>query len=344
MPQIVIKSKNNPKARRYILRTLIDYIFKIIWPLIPRSIYLGNILHINVALTRVCNANCIFCAYQFIENENKTSMSDEIFNLVIENIRRFSIPAVMLSPDVGEPLLAKDFMGKIKTLRKVGVRSIECTTNGIVLNHIGIDNMLEDGPDQINISTAGFNEDMYKRIYRSDKYNWMRDNVIELLKANSLRKKKKIINVWLRGDVDIKELLCAPEMNVVMELANDVCVMNEVDPWNGKIRQGMLTGNLKIQTSFPKVNYRPCRQLIEIAIHPNGDVHACSCRNMGEDPDLHLGNITEDNIYDIYQRLNRIFYAWEKKKFPKICHRCFMYIDPATSILGRIRQLITELI
>ena len=187
---------------------------------------------------------------------------------------------------------------------------------------------------------SGFDEEMYKRVYRSNNYTTMRDNVLELLKKNSLRKRPKVINIWLRGDIEIHELLNSKEMKVVMELANEVTAMSEVDTWNGKISQDMLTGKLRVQTSIPPLTFRPCRELIEITIHPNGNIHACSCRNMGQDPDLHLGNIMEDDIFVAYQRLDRVFKKWEKGQIPLICHKCCMYIDLAQGPLGRIRQLL----
>ncbi len=340
MPQIVLKYAQKPKKSKQLLRILASSTFKVFWPIIPRSFFLGKIMHINVAFTRICNVNCVFCSYQFIEKEQRILMSDKIFDLVIENIKRFAISSVMLSPDVGEPMLDPNFVGKVKALRMAGVRRIECTTNGTLLNKIGIDEILEDGPDQINISTAGFDEEMYKRVYRSNKYIAMREGVLELLKKNSLRKQPKVINVWLRGDIETHELLNAPEMNVVMALANEVAVMSEVDTWNGKISQDMLPGNLRIQTSIPPCTLRPCRQLIQVTIHPNGGIHACSCRNMGQDSELYLGNIKEDDISVAHQRLKKIVEGWQSRKIPSICSKCCMYVDPALGMLGQIRHLL----
>lgn len=341
MPQITLKYAQKPKKSKQFWRAIASFFVRASWPIIPRALFLSKILHINVALTRICNANCIFCIYQFFEKEQRTSMSDKIFALVIENIKRFNIPSVMLSPNVGEPLLAPNFIDKVKAIRNAGVKHIECTTNGTMLHKIGIGKILDEGPDQINISTAGFDEEMYKRVYRSNKYAAMRDNMLELLRENSLRKKPKVINVWLRSDIETQELLNAPEMKIVMDLACEICVMSEVDTWNGKITQSMLPGNLKVQTLIPPITFRPCRELLQIVIHPDGGIHACACRNVEEDPDLYLGNIMDDNILVAYQRLNTVFNKWERGKIPSICHRCCMYTDPAQGILGRISQLLT---
>jgi len=339
MPQIVLKSSDKNIIIRKTLRAIVSSLVKITWPLIPDSFFLGKINILGIALTRICNSNCIFCPYQFISKDKKIPMSNEVFNAVINNIKKFKIQSVMLPPDVGEPTSAPDFMQKIKAMRIAGVKNIQCTTNGTLLHKIGIKRILEDGPDQINISTAGFSEDMYRRVYRSNLYENMRANILALLEENKNREKPAIINVWLRGDEKKARLLAAMEMKIVMESASEVCIMNEVDPWNGMIHQNMLSGSLKIQEDFPILTHRPCAVLKQINIHPNGDINACSCRNMGQDPDLYLGNIMEVDLMTAYQRIKKIFSQWREGKVPNICKKCYMYSDIADRSLGHLRDL-----
>lgn len=338
MPQKVIKYEKKPKIAKQYLRSFASFVARVLWPMIPRSLFLNRIVVINVALTRACNANCVFCAYQYFEKEQRISMSDKIFEYVIENIKKFAIPFVSLSPNVGEPLLAPNFIEKVKALRKAGVKTIQCTTNGTMLKKIGIDKILEDGPDGILISTAGFDKKMYKRVYRIDKYKEMRDGVLELLKKNSLLKQPKAITIQLRGDIDIHRQLNTPEMKIVMELADEVTFMTEVDPWNERITQDLLTGNLRLQASSYPLTLRPCRQIMEVAIYPDGGIHVCPCRNLSQDKDLYLGNILEDNIFVAYQRINEIFKKWENGYIPSVCRKCYMYTDPTLGILGHINK------
>lgn len=166
----------------------------------------------------------------------------------------------------------------------------------------------------------------------------MRDNVMELLQENSKRKKPKRIEIRLRSDMEISNVLDSPEMKIALQLANGVSFMDQVDPWNGMITQEMLSGTLRLQNKPVPYSSRPCMQLFNIAVHPNGDIHACPCRNMGQDPDLHLGNIMEVDINSAFQRLNGIFEKWENEKIPSVCKNCFMYADPANGIFGLIKN------
>ena len=53
------------------------------------------------------------------------------------------------------------------------------TTNAILLDKHGIANVLDSGVSFITISTAGFDEEMYRRVYRNSSYQRMRRNVKE---------------------------------------------------------------------------------------------------------------------------------------------------------------------
>ncbi len=60
-------------------------------------------------------------------------MSDSLFELVLRRIEQAKIEEVMLSPNIGEPLIAPNFIEKVKSLRAVGIKKIELTTNALFL-------------------------------------------------------------------------------------------------------------------------------------------------------------------------------------------------------------------
>ena len=339
MPQIKIGKRTIGENVKGLTRFIATGVAKTIWPLIPESLFFNNIPRVSIALTRKCNANCTFCAYQVFEDRFKKTMQDDVFEIVLRSLKKNSIKNVMLSPNIGEPLLVPDFLGKIKAMREAGVEIIELTTNGSLLSKIGIDDFLEYGPDIINISFAGFDEEMCKRIYRTPKYQDIRNSILELLFKNHKRKIPKIVNVWLRGDIEVADQLRFPEIEIVRKYAAGIGVMTEVDSWNGKITQEMLTGTMKLQTKIPKIKNRPCQVLLCIAVHPDGDIYACSCRNINNDSDLYLGNIREIELHTAYNNVKKIFAQWKKGCIPPICQTCCMYYDPAVSFLGTIRSM-----
>ena len=317
---------------------------KVLWPLLPRALYQDlSVQSLNVALTRICNVNCVFCPYQFAGREEKRHMEQEVFERVIEGIGDAGIRCIMLAPDLGEPFLAPDFMDKVGRMREAGVELIQVTTNATVLQRVGVDEIVSDaGPDLINISLPGFDEEAYRRVYRSSLYDQVRDNVLGLLRANDARGRPKIITVRLRGDLPEEKLLAPPEVGEVMELADDVTVMTAVDDWIGTITEEMLPGELEIQKTRPPLTGRPCSVMFNLTVHPDGDLHLCSCRNIFRDPDLHIGNIKEMSVEEGYRAIFGIMDRWEEGHIPRICHNCSMYCDPAEAVLGRLQRILAR--
>jgi radical SAM protein with 4Fe4S-binding SPASM domain len=249
----------------------------------------------------------------------------------------------MLAPDLGEPFLAPDFMCKVRRMREAGVRLIQVTTNATVLHRVGIDEIVSDeGPDLINISLPGFDEEAYRRVYRSRLYGQVRSNVLELLRANDAQGHPKTITVRLRGDLPHDELLAASEVPEVMQRADDLTVMTAVDDWIGTIRDEMLPGELEIQKERPPLTKRPCSVMFNLTVHPDGDLHLCSCRNIFHDPDLHIGNIRQMSVLEAYRAIFDILDRWEAGHIPEICHNCSMYCDPAEAVLGRFKRIVVR--
>ena len=324
-----------------VTRNIISNLVKVFWRKLPRCLYLDkSILKLNLALTRVCNINCVFCPYQVTNRKEKIHMPEPIFEKILKDIEDADIRRVMLSPDLGEPLLAPYFCEKIKSLRQSGVNEIEVTTNGTLIHQVGIENLLNDGPDIINISFPGFDKEMYERICRRPFYEQTRSNILELLRKNYGLGRPKRISLWLRGDLGETQLMGFPEMREVEKLADEICMMTEVDDWLGLINKEMLPPGLRIQEKKPKLTRRPCAILFDLTIHPDGDIHLCSCRNILRDPDLHIGNIMNMSIQQSFEKIVDILKRWEGGYLPSICKRCLMYCDPADSFAGRFRQIV----
>lgn len=90
-----------------------------------------------------------------------------------------------LTPIVGDALIDPKFLDRVKYLRKQPeIDRIFLTTNGILLDKYGVIEILESGITSMVISTSGFDEQSYIRIYQSRAYTQMKENVLELVKCN----------------------------------------------------------------------------------------------------------------------------------------------------------------
>lgn len=312
---------------------------KMSWKFLPRTFYFNKSLRrLNLALTRVCNIDCVFCPYQVTRNDEKKHMPDEIFEKVLKDMADARITTVMLSPDLGEPLLAPDFIHKVKRLRKAGATSIEVTTNGTYFHKIGIDQMLGDGPEVINISFPGFDENMYNRVCRRPFYVQTRDNILSLIERNQALGSPKKIRLFLRGDMGLEQMLAWQEIHKIRNSLTSLSAMTEVDDWLGLIKESMLTAGFSLQRQRPGLTRRPCLVMFDIAVHPDGDMHLCSCRNIVREPLMHIGNVRDMSLEEGYQKIPHILDLWAQGKIPGICHKCSMYCDPANAVSGRILQ------
>ena len=312
--------------------------FSPIWNYLPELPNYKS-LQLVIILTKACNANCVFCAYQFLPAPERINMPDEVFLKVIDGIKKLGLTYVHLTSNAGEPLLAPNLLEKIIALRSVGVRKIELTTNAILLDKLGIRELLKSGPDIINISTSPFNADMYRRIFRSPHFERMRSNVLSLLKENKRLAKPKRIVIGIRPDIPRKAVLDMPETKELMGLADDLHITEAYGDWLGLVKESMLVGAMKIEKARPLTS-RPCRVLVtNPAIHPNGDILACACRNINNDPALYLGNILREDLGTALNNLRYIALNWRRGEMLGSCSLCTMYGDPAYYWPGYLRGL-----
>jgi hypothetical protein len=323
-----------------VVRSIVSLAVRAVWRFIPRRAYLGRSpFNLSIALTRKCNANCVFCAYQHAARSDKIHMPDALFDRLVADIARLRVKRVMLSPNIGEPTIAPAFLDKVARLRGAGVELIEMTSNALYWHKLDLSALLERGPEKINISFAGFDKEMYERDYRVTGYEQTRENILGLLRMNGRATRRKEISLWLRGDQPTERLMAAPEMAEARELASDISVMTEVDSWLGLIEAEKLPDGYQLQEERAALTRRPCVLMFDLTIHPDGDIHLCSCRNVSGDPDLHVGDLASMSLEDAHRAIPPLLARWERGHVPKSCRSCSMYADPAIGLAGRMRAV-----
>ena len=70
-----------------------------------------------------------------------------------------------------------------------------------------LDDFINSGLTAIQVSTSGFDESMYKRIYRSSQYKRMYNNLTNLLIANKKANYPIDITVDMRSDLSLKDTI-----------------------------------------------------------------------------------------------------------------------------------------
>src|SRR5260370_3220459 len=128
-------------------------------------------------------------------------MTDEVFSKAVSDFISIGGGSVGLTPIVGDALIDPKFLERVRYLRsQPSIDRIFLTTNAILLDKHGIAEVLASGITNITISTAGFDRNMYERVYRSQSYERMRRNVLELVKQNADRDNPVHVTVGLRAE------------------------------------------------------------------------------------------------------------------------------------------------
>jgi radical SAM protein with 4Fe4S-binding SPASM domain len=282
---------------------------------------------LHLELTNLCNANCIFCPYQFQERETG-SMSDEVFHKAVADFVACGGGSVGLTPIVGDALIHPQFLERVHHLRaQPNIDRIWVTTNAILLDKHGIDAVLTSGLTSITISTSGFDEESYRRIYRSTAYQRFRRNVLALVERNRALPEPLTITIGLRTDRPLDVVLRDPDFQPILAHRPDIDFTWSFTSANGRITREALPAGMRLRVVDSR--REACVQLYNGPIVlPDGTVMACSCvAAMDAVPDLAIGNILEQDLLEIWRsdQMRRMRASFGTPELNPTCAGCDMY-------------------
>ena len=88
-----------------------------------------NYTDFGLELSNACNANCSFCAYRFMDRKLKVTTTEDI-KKIIDEYSNTGGGDINFTPVVGDPLVDKYFLDKIKYCRsKKNIKNIWTYTN-----------------------------------------------------------------------------------------------------------------------------------------------------------------------------------------------------------------------
>ncbi|MEN8263389.1 MAG: GTP 3',8-cyclase MoaA [Nitrospirota bacterium] len=127
--------------------------------------YDRRIDYLRISITDKCNLKCVYCMPSkgmkyFRENE---VLTDEEIVRFISIAHRHGLRKVRITG--GEPLVRKNIISLISSIKKIGIRDLSLTTNGIMLSQIA-HKLKKAGLDRVNISLDTMDAERYKWITR----------------------------------------------------------------------------------------------------------------------------------------------------------------------------------
>lgn len=283
--------------------------------------------NISIELTNICNSNCIFCAYRY-QTREKMIMKHETFLKVLDEYCEIGGGELMFEVTVGEPTVDKNFLERIKEARcRKEITVIETITNGIILDRVGIEELLNSGITRIKISISAFDEETYKKIYRNEDYNRMRHNIYNLLKLNKELGEPVEIILSFRSNLTMKKTFALPDYQTLRRYPHKVEFILDFDDWSGLIKQEDLLDGMYLGPPIEQKN-EPCFWFYHgPVIYVDGKIGLCGCRDLNANSELIVGDIKTDRLIDVWQsnkvkELRKRFYRGD---IPEICKKCTNY-------------------
>jgi len=125
--------------------------------------YERRIDYLRISITDKCNLKCVYCMPKgglkyFRESEVLTS--EEIVRF-IRIAQKNGLRKVRITG--GEPLLRKDIISLVSSIKKTGIRDLSLTTNGVMLPKLA-KKLRKAGLDRVNISLDTMNAERYSAI------------------------------------------------------------------------------------------------------------------------------------------------------------------------------------
>jgi hypothetical protein len=286
----------------------------------------------------LCNANCVFCAYQY-DTRPKAILSNEDFRRVVDQYHQIGGKHVGLSPLLGELFVDTDALTKIRYLKTKNFDRIHVFTNASLFHKFGIENIIRSGLTAIHISIPPLEETAYRAIYRTSNYKRVRQNVKDLLQSFSRISDKtiKMISLEFRSDRPLQQIQSLPDYREYIQpfLTDGVHqdVWQNFDIWGGAIDSSNLVPGMGVRdTKLFGPKRTPCWRIFMLQVLADGTIRQCGCRidPKAKSDEMELGHISQMTLREAYRsrRARKNVLSFITGKHLELCKHCTMYDIP----------------
>ena len=294
---------------------------------------------LSLETTNICNANCIFCAYQYQKEfrKGKGVMSDEIYERALDGFKRLGGKDLSFTPLVGEPLVDQGIVPRVARALDEGF-DVGFHTNGILLNKVDVEALLKTGLRSMCISTAPLDEASHSLLYRTHHYTDLLKGIEKLLMVRNDVDAPLRVTFHFRAHVPMKRVLGFPDFHDLVEpllkpeeRASIGALITGYDTWGGHISQDDLTGIMELAIP-PKIKRRPCLLTFMPQVLWDGKVRACPCffgknEDWDEDNGLYVGDLNDTPLDEIWRgaRVKGLRRRFVNQDLPDLCKQCATY-------------------
>lgn len=281
----------------------------------------------------ICNANCVFCSYQF-DQRPKHTMSAAIFRRAVDEYAEAGGREVALSPYAGEIFIDKAIMEKIAYLSEKGFERIHTYSNATLIDRFGAHNVMRSGLTSLHISTAPLDEKVFKAIYRHPAYKRTLRNIRDLLISFGEVQDRTVqeFAIEFRSERSLQDCQALPDYKEYIEPYVTPGVsfgaLTHFDSRGGLIRPSDLPPGMTVGDGG-SVGLTPCSRIFILQMLVNGDLRLCGCNfdYRASVDELGLGNVDEVSLIDAFNspRARWLKSSFEAERAPRICQDCAWY-------------------
>lgn len=252
-------------------------------------------LLIDMEVTSRCNLRCVMCEHTYMRR-GQQDMDQAIFRSVIDQSAKYGpgIRFIMFS----EPFLLGDIIERCRYVKSAGLL-LHITTNGTVVDHSHIDDLIEAGVDSITFSFQGADREEYVFIRRpGDGYGKLVDNIRYTKEKRDLDKKRKPFiqvstTITQRDKPENIELFKKEWGKIADRVTVGLTSWSRIAEYRPDIYEFM-----GIKSDQGRRKYTPCQDIFtKVAILANGNITVCCDDAEGR---LTVGNIRSDKIKDVW--------------------------------------------
>lgn len=300
--------------------------------------------NLHIEPTNACNVDCVFCAYQYMERPKKV-MPMDLYLKALDDYCAMGGGDLLLEVVVGDPTLDPTFLEKVATARaRKEIRDIATITNGIGLDRVGVDKLIEAGLTHVTISTSGFDRESYHQIYRSKQYDKMRGNVLDLLRSNERAGRPVEVTIGFRTNRTVNQVLTDPDFQELKKYDPQIDFTFSFSDWVGRIDFDELPKGFVKREQPPQTE--TCTWLYDGPIvFATGEVGLCGCQDVEAKSELVVGNIKEQSLYEIWNspKVAELRQRFMTPRKPDVCQNCTSYrnLDHLRSLDGLRRTRVT---
>lgn len=284
---------------------------------------------VRLELSSRCNLRCIHCPTGIKKGSPRGDMSFEIFNRIIDELKKYSGVDVAVPYHGGEPFLNKNIFEMIRTLKSIGIHFIKIDTNGMLISDKVISEIIESGIDLIYFSLDGRSPAENNRIRRgSDYYKVIfivKKLLVQKMKLGSKNPRVAIVNSQIPTEAQIKHNAQASIPKFILDDFRDFSGQIEFQSTHSYQWPGFEQFNqFKLAENPAKVgllsNY--CDQIMQtITFRWNGDVVPC-CNDILSK--CVMGNIKNKSLDDIWNnaKYREMRQKISLRQYPSLCSQC----------------------